>query len=920
MLLEREIFMILLKDLQTGGQNQDDTLLEASGYGLWINWTDSLNPVLEQTLLDYGGIRIMSAVNQALWFFFSVDCFLALAKLEVWAKYNSLPTRIQVFEAGLRSSYAGRNTIILAPELWLQGVEPPVKFDVYVRGENLPQDHTLAGINLIPSAPVEGFCPGDWRELQADQRLPYKSSLGWFAVLKPLGNPVDKGFQLGWRDFYARLDDILRRNKLRFIMEEYFLMVPLESLRQFKQWCRDYLNLVKRSKADEKEGSYWPCVMGITEKKKLHFNNDLPRSVNLDWNQLMPDFPYISLRDGILLGNEFQIHEVRFANEAHTPDAWCNISLADEEEAGARLLPGLSPQSLIYGTNGYCFYCGQRSHVSQACPSRDLEARDPDIWKAVASLDLSAMKEGADEINRILRGNPEELAGLLKAENSPGVLTRAIFAVNGTVQLRSVSTFWKLRGRALPTDKTEQMAEDNNPIWGLLRSFNNRDPAALEKELQNMQVRFPHDYRVFSLHGFAAMERGDLLKAEEYWRQAHLLALPGSAQAWHMFLLGRLAEYQGQYSEAVNKYRQVLELAPSMLEAEYRILICHVKSGFVDRAIPMLAPLLAKEHNFFNWLLLDPELERGFTSMLYALSAHWREAENQAQEERKMLNNLSSELHNWFMEDSEFLRQESRKIAQILEFSEIRNFVPFQLVIAGRAKVERDFQTKIMTEIKNSKSVFAEYMDRLARIRDESAWFPFPKLLLEFNRSYNLSAANMNWITHNNLRVAPIFKKAQELIQQEKDRIAAMEKRLNVLRLVRDGTLFFLIMSKKFMWMELAGLALIFLVFPLTVYYGGKVGLSWVHDVFVRQQWYLQKAAIIVISVLSIIVATSWTILRFETMREKLLSKAKRQAEVKTREQIRMLEQQRKKIQERRQVAARRRKAQPASAPPPPGN
>ena len=50
--------MISLKALRNSGQRQDgDILLEGAGYGLWVVWDGKVNPVLEQTLLDYGGIR-----------------------------------------------------------------------------------------------------------------------------------------------------------------------------------------------------------------------------------------------------------------------------------------------------------------------------------------------------------------------------------------------------------------------------------------------------------------------------------------------------------------------------------------------------------------------------------------------------------------------------------------------------------------------------------------------------------------------------------------------------------------------------------------------------------------------------------------------------------------------------------------------
>lgn len=897
--------MISLKSLQVTSQDAAEPILKSRGYCLWICWPGEVNPVLEQTLEDYGGLKVRYAENQALWFFFTIDAFLAAAKLEVWAKFNALAVCMQIFEGELEVAPGEHYLVNLPERLWQQSIAQPGKFDVYVLVDSLPQDHALSGINLVPVSAPAGFAPGAWRQPQVDQRLPYRSTLGWYAVLKPVGNEADNAFQVGWREFYTKVDDILQRNKIRFTIYETYLMMPLDSLRQLKQWCQDFLHLVKRCKENEAEGKYWPCVMGITERKKLSFNNELPRQIALDWDQLMPDFPHLSLRDAVLLGPEFQIHEVRFAYGQHSPDSWSNVSLKDEEEeSGGGAMPNLSPTSLVYGDNEYCFYCGLRSHTTQNCPTKLQDNPTPKIWQSVAAYDLSTMKKGVGEINSLVEGDPEgALEHLFNSDDLPGILTKAVFSINGTVQLRSVPTFWKLRGKQYPRATEDLTPEDDSPIWGVLRTLQGRELATVDKEMLNLQVRFPRDYRVFSLHGFVAMERGDFAAADEYWRQAHLLSHPGVMQAWHLFLLARLAEYQGNYYDAVAKYDRVLETTPTWLEAEYRKIVCYVKSGFSGRAIPMIYPLITKDPNFFNWLLLDPELERGYTSILHTLSLYWRDTGMRVHEEAVTLQNLAKELHNWFTEDSEFLVNTTQQINHLLSLVELQNFVPFQTVIQGRDRLDREFQLKIVNEVKNYKQTFNKFLDRLGHIRDEAAWFPFPKMLADFNRNYNSSAANLNWVAHNNMHVAEVFKRAQELAEREELRLDKLEKRLRFLRIVRDGTLFSLIVFKKFMCMELVGLALILLVFPLIIYYGSEAGLTWVYDVFTEQQWAIQKGAIIVISILSITIASIWTVLRFEGIREKVFAKAKEDADARSAARAKQIEKYQRNLKARRKAA-----------------
>jgi uncharacterized membrane protein YcjF (UPF0283 family) len=134
------------------------------------------------------------------------------------------------------------------------------------------------------------------------------------------------------------------------------------------------------------------------------------------------------------------------------------------------------------------------------------------------------------------------------------------------------------------------------------------------------------------------------------------------------------------------------------------------------------------------------------------------------------------------------------------------------------------------------------------------------------------------------------------------------------LRIVRDGTLFCLVAAKKFLWMEIVALALILVVVPLLIYYGHRGGLSWMYDLLSKQQWAIQKIAIIITSVLAAVIAVFWSILRFDQIREKLLAQAKAIADARSKEQARKVEPPRKNQQPRKRVEARKR-ALPGSTP-----
>jgi len=92
---------------------------------------------------------------------------------------------------------------------------------------------------------------------------------------------------------------------------------------------------------------------------------------------------------------------------------------------------------------------------------------------------------------------------------------------------------------------------------------------------------------------------------------------------------------------------------------------------------------------------------------------------------------------------------------------------------------------------------------------------------------------------------------------------------------VRDSTLFVLVLAETFLWLQIIGLLLIFAVLPLFIFYGDKVGLEFLANALAKERWPVQKALLIVLTVFSVGVAGLRTILRFESIRDTILRKAR---------------------------------------------
>jgi tetratricopeptide (TPR) repeat protein len=213
------------------------------------------------------------------------------------------------------------------------------------------------------------------------------------------------------------------------------------------------------------------------------------------------------------------------------------------------------------------------------------------------------------------------------------------------MQLRMMRVMWLTRGKDYPAGLDELAPKDESPVWSLLEMFISGDHIAVDKELGQQAVKAPRDFRVRTLNGFVALERGDHARALSLWREAEGLSPSPLLQAYHQFLQGRLMESQGRYQNANTLYRQLVRLTPGWTDAAYRQGVCQVKMGFAEQAVGFLNSLIERDPHFFNRVLLDPELERGHIQLLSALNGPWLEAESRAGDESAALQRLRTEIY-----------------------------------------------------------------------------------------------------------------------------------------------------------------------------------------------------------------------------------------------------------------------------------
>ena len=858
-----------------------DVRMSTMGHVVWVSWHDKLAPAVGQTLLNYGGMLVGEEEEQSIWFFFTDDVFLALPRLMVWGNFNELTVSIELFPGRLQFGRKREVNLLLDGALQAQQLVVTDNLEIWIHPKSREGKKGLPGITFENRSGRQGMASVEWASMSVDVRMPYSSTQSWFALLHPLGNPLDKGFQTGWTAMFKHLEALLQKHKIKSIVDNTFMMIAIDNLMMLRTFMRDFLHSFDKEKKDS--GGYWPCVSVVADRNNLNFNADLPKKIGLQWDNLMPDFPYMSYRNAYLLGEGFTVRDLRFTGEQMAMDSWCNVML-DENSLSGRSLTLLMPSRLTMpsasGTG--CVYCGIHSHDASECPTRVGPASSPEVWDDLGKLDIEAINEGFRSIELALTEKGSNgYSAIMAGDDDAAVVMRAVFEINAACQLRNVPRHWLYRMRE-PEPGEEVPARDDSPAWDMLDKLITTSPAdmgAMEKKITQAIARHQRDPRLHMVQAFAHIERNDYPRAEAAFRNAAVLTPSPALQAWNEFFLARIAEEQGHLTQAIEQYSQIWRVMPHWREVKYRELVCQVKMGFCEPVLDQMIKLIREDPTYFNRVLVDPALERGRLLILSALYDLWTEAKKCADADRARVTEISNRLDAWFAPEHPVQLQLGTKVRDLEAQAHINNYLAFLNVVAERPNLEKEMEDCIAREVEDLRNRYKYYLDILQEIRDEASWFPFPAALREFSHEFNESAGIINRAFSCNFKEAESFKRAQGETPHLAELLRSLRKRLQFLRMVRDGTLFGLTLLKTFMWLEAVGLLLCFVAVPVIYFWGETMHLGWLRDILGSEPWSIQKILILIVTTVSLGTAALRTTLVFDRKREKLLEEARLQRE-----------------------------------------
>ncbi len=856
--------------------HQSKVMLKTEGSCVWICWQNEADPHILKLFEDFGSIKIADIGSQTLYFFFNQEStFYAMARLYIWSsQYRS---GISAFAMPCELFVDSAHTLSLnIPEEFrnLETLTPETSAKIFCHPRYLSYVRQLPGISIFDSPELREIKIEDWKLISADRRLPFIVQTGWFAFLHPVGSPSDKGFGDAWDKLLLSIQPILEQNKLKSSLQGSYLSVFIANIAELRIWVREVLTVFNEIQKFSPE-LYWPCLSIILDKGSHNFSHNIYETIGIDWNSMSPDQMYISYKNALSLGNEYGVRDLNFSSTVRDISELCAVYVEDFSRSMTKVL---FASSMLPGEKNACFYCGSGSHGARKCPTRNIPTLPNNFWRNLNDLDFNNTDTVYGNIDREVKKKGEKgfVDLIMNSHCEEGRFLKATYAINSYLQLPNLERIWNIRSREIE-DLPDDGEFEKNPATNLAKRFmqSDCDINAIERECLNSLGKGQKSWHLLCLRGFINIEKQDFKGAMNAWLEAHQACTTTVHQTWILFLLARLEEIKGNYNEAIAKYTNIKALMPNWPEPFYRILVCQVKQGLGQKVAPNLLKMVEALPEIMHKIVLDPELYRGQAHILDIVSPIWDVAQLDFAADRERLEELLGSLKIWFDDKDTPLLYYGRKIQGYLEKGMIKNYLLFAECAKLRPQVEKDLQRVINKEVSTMKQEYENCLKQVEVIRDEMNWFYFQKSLINFNNAFNDCAQILNWAFSSNFSEVEVFKEAKQKLPVLKDHVKDLKIKLTKLRMVRDITLFSMLMLKSFMrTFTVIGIATLVAVFGV-LFFGQYIGFEWLQDIIKLNFWEILKVVLGIVLMVSFGLSMLKTTVIFDSRKKKMLDKAK---------------------------------------------
>ena len=113
-----------------------------------------------------------------------------------------------------------------------------------------------------------------------------------------------------------------------------------------------------------------------------------------------------------------------------------------------------------------------------------------------------------------------------------------------------------------------------------------------------------------------------------------------------------------------------------------------VKMGFTGQAIDLFFDLIGRDPHFFNYMLVDPELDRGRVQLMNSLWDKWVEAEEAAAKKKTNVGELITDISKRFDSMHTYFDTANEELDRLRKLGDTENFVAVPVAHQGYGQVQ----------------------------------------------------------------------------------------------------------------------------------------------------------------------------------------------------------------------------------------
>ncbi len=436
-----------------------------------------------------------------------------------------------------------------------------------------------------------------------DNSVCFEPASKMLLYLRPLWNLNKHGFSEAWRE--------LIKNRKRRMWEgkaEKETVFPDDSvaliISDFKTaFCLVEDIMMFLSNKLSQSNNFIPVQILIDSGPYLQAGEMAVDKLQVGWGEIDPGDIYISdaalknIEDKQFFSNNYIIDGGKVHNFHKI------VKHETKLEKGDDLF--LYQDMLVQGDKPECFYCGDRRHRASECPSKQI------LETTTALNDLGHVS--TETVNKIffnyLAGR-SAARGDEKGKNRQNYFAyHAFYELKMVFQLRYFMTLWDSSSEKWGIGNYKNNYFDKGgAIWLGLDCIRVSNLSKAESFLKAAIDKEPHNYKPYCAMGFLYVEKNDYGQAQQYFSKAYERARTKPQKLYTLFLLAHIYKLSGDFSQAEQKIREIINADPRCMEAAYEGVKFKFEKGFNNAARTELRKVIQSSGESYVKALIDPDL------------------------------------------------------------------------------------------------------------------------------------------------------------------------------------------------------------------------------------------------------------------------------------------------------------------------